>query len=701
MYLQHFGFESPPFTRQPNPDVFFSQAGRKNILKALRHDLQQEHAVMLLTGPKGAGKTTCCRLIRHRLDGSSYKVVYLDTPVGSFEALLRQICGQLGMSSTADIEQDITVVLQPLLQSQKDKGRRVLLLIDDAEKMFLAALERLFRLLDEMNTTYGMQMFLAGQPALNASIEQLSDYCEDVRIASIYELTPFSEEESAAYLTYRLRTAKHTKGKKKKKAPLFSEEAVQKIARLGKGIPGLIDEIAETSLEKAALHKADAVQLNHVALPEKPQITSSPTGDTEDKKRGKGLLLLLALILFALFFFARPSLFSTQKKTGRQPIQASVTLSPENTEIEIAVPAVPEEEETSLPFAVEAVEKDVEGNENQAETSSSPQEEEKTSLLSLPVPQRPDFKKKDKNEASEDNTTADSESQAPAEEESTASTSITLIEEEKDEEKEKAPVQENIPKSETSETKKQELKEAVQSASSSEGDTETLTTAKKLPVIQPTSIIELTPGMKKTKPPGSQNPSPATETHNTDSTTSTNTAPPKQKTLIPVASAQGIAPSASPNASSNASSNVSPPSSPPPSTRETEAIQVPKITIPTISSPSRAIKADQFFARYLGAGSRWTKEAYGDKFTVQLLVLSSDDVVKNIKNMIVRDEYQEHQRKLYILRRKTLPPTFFVCYGVYGSIDEARNARNTMPLFLRKHHPYALSITDVLAKARD
>ncbi|MCI5120692.1 MAG: hypothetical protein D3908_05785 [Candidatus Electrothrix sp. AUS4] len=111
--------------------------------------------------------------------------------------------------------------------------------------------------------------------------------------------------------------------------------------------------------------------------------------------------------------------------------------------------------------------------------------------------------------------------------------------------------------------------------------------------------------------------------------------------------------------------------------------------------------ADRLFARYLGAGNRWNKKDYGNKFTVQLLVLSTDDAEENVKKMIVRDEYQEHKTKLYILRRNTLPPTLFVCYGVYSSMDAARTARNAMPLFLRKHHPYALSIGDVLAKARD
>jgi len=56
---------------------------------------------------------------------------------------------------------------------------------------------------------------------------------------------------------------------------------------------------------------------------------------------------------------------------------------------------------------------------------------------------------------------------------------------------------------------------------------------------------------------------------------------------------------------------------------------------------------------------------------------------------------------LYILNKKTSPPTLFVFYGTYDSMEQARQARNNMPLFLRKHHPYALSISDAMKKTED
>jgi septal ring-binding cell division protein DamX len=174
--------------------------------------------------------------------------------------------------------------------------------------------------------------------------------------------------------------------------------------------------------------------------------------------------------------------------------------------------------------------------------------------------------------------------------------------------------------------------------------------------------------------------------------------PPGQKTLVPVASARISSPAPAALKKTAPSASVK-------ETRASKAVQIPKINITPairpVSSQPRLIGADQLFNRYTRAGNRWNEKKYGNKFTVQLLVLSTSNAIARVKSMIVRKEYQEHGRKFYILHRNTIPPTLFVCYGVYSSMEEARNARNTMPLFLRKHHPYALSIRDVLAKARD
>ncbi|MCI5130391.1 MAG: AAA family ATPase, partial [Candidatus Electrothrix sp. EH2] len=503
MYLQHFGFEHSPFTRRPNPDVFFAQAGRKKIMTALHHDLRQGHAAMLLTGPEGSGKTLFCQQIQHYPEERSNKIVYLENPVGSFNQLLRQICRNSGMSLPENMEQENTAVLEDILEKQKKQGRHVVLLIDEAEKMFLAALERLFHLLNRMNKDYGMQILLVGRSALKVSVEQLSAYCEDVSIASSYNLKALSAAETAAYLSYRLKTAGNAKGAER---TVFAEKAVQEIFRLSKGLPGVIDGIAETALQNAASAQADTVLPVHVVVPDDPVAGPAQGGGKKTGSRKAGLLFVLFLILLTVFLFGRRSFFSFfphQEETAQEAVQEPVRVVPENTEISIAVPEVIEE----LPLPIEEKDKIV-SSESSQESSPASQDIEKTSLFARPVPQHPVLNKEgDKKEAVSSKAQqaapkAPIQIQSIAEEKPSRQKNITQSEQRHEERTEKVvqgKEKESPDATAVPVLSPEDLKQAAQTASSAEASTEART-AKHLPVIPPARIIILQPRMKKTRP---------------------------------------------------------------------------------------------------------------------------------------------------------------------------------------------------------
>ncbi|MCW5199374.1 hypothetical protein VU05_01375, partial [Desulfobulbus sp. F1] len=106
--------------------------------------------------------------------------------------------------------------------------------------------------------------------------------------------------------------------------------------------------------------------------------------------------------------------------------------------------------------------------------------------------------------------------------------------------------------------------------------------------------------------------------------------------------------------------------------------------------------ADPLYQELLAAGSLLKNSRSAGRYTIQLTALSSPNAAKE---MIVRDEYLEHRSQLKLLRRQNSPSSLFVFYGSYGSMEEAQAAVDNMPLFLRKqHHPSALPIADALQK---
>lgn len=111
--------------------------------------------------------------------------------------------------------------------------------------------------------------------------------------------------------------------------------------------------------------------------------------------------------------------------------------------------------------------------------------------------------------------------------------------------------------------------------------------------------------------------------------------------------------------------------------------------------------ARRLFVARLAAGSTWVTGASQGKYTIQLMVLSAEQGEENLQRMLSEKPYADIVNQLYILRRTaSVDPLVLVYYGVYASMADARNARNTMPRFLREHHPYAISIKGAVDKVK-
>jgi septal ring-binding cell division protein DamX len=111
-------------------------------------------------------------------------------------------------------------------------------------------------------------------------------------------------------------------------------------------------------------------------------------------------------------------------------------------------------------------------------------------------------------------------------------------------------------------------------------------------------------------------------------------------------------------------------------------------------------EAAAIFQERLRATSNWLAWAYRGGYTIQLMMLTADDAEKNLKSIFAQEEYAPIKDDMYIIRRNS-PPALFVYYGMYDTLEAARQARNNMPPFLREHNPYALSIKEALKKTEE
>lgn len=110
------------------------------------------------------------------------------------------------------------------------------------------------------------------------------------------------------------------------------------------------------------------------------------------------------------------------------------------------------------------------------------------------------------------------------------------------------------------------------------------------------------------------------------------------------------------------------------------------------------LTVDQLYNSRVAAGRAWKTGAKDRMYTIQLMALTAENAEKNLKQMLSQENYRQHAAELYIFKKNGPLPVILVYYGEYSTIAEARNKRKTVPAFLHKHKPYAISIKGAVAK---
>lgn len=259
MYESHFGLIAKPFQLSPDPDFFFSSSGHKRALSYLQYGLSQGEGFIVITGEVGTGKTTLMRNLLNNIDSNSVIAAQLVTTKLEADDLLRMICSSFGMPAEG---KDKAVLLQQFhdfLLAAYQAGRRVLLVVDEAQNLPATAIEEL-RMLSNFQMTDAplLQSFLLGQPELRGIIQQPSMEQFRQRIIASCHLKPLSAEELREYILWRLSVAGWAQN------PRFSEPVFAVIHRHTGGVPRRINVFCDRLLLFCFLEELTNIDIDAV-----------------------------------------------------------------------------------------------------------------------------------------------------------------------------------------------------------------------------------------------------------------------------------------------------------------------------------------------------------------------------------------------------------------------------------------------------
>lgn len=242
MYEAFYGLKSKPFQLNPDPSFYFGSKQHRRAQAYLEYGLHQSEGFIVVTGEIGAGKTTIVRGLLERLDEKKVVAAQLVSTQLDAEDTLKLVGAAFGLPTKGMSKSDILMTLEAFLTDQVCKGKRCLLIVDEAQNLTPRAVEELRMLSNfQFDSQAILQSFLIGQPEFRQILQ--SPHMQQLRqrvIASCH-IGPLDLEDTTAYVDHRMKTAGASQ-------PAFDVSTYAVIHQAAGGVPRRINTVCDRML---------------------------------------------------------------------------------------------------------------------------------------------------------------------------------------------------------------------------------------------------------------------------------------------------------------------------------------------------------------------------------------------------------------------------------------------------------------------
>jgi general secretion pathway protein A len=258
MYLELFKLQELPFRLTPDPQFLYLSKHHARAKAYMESTIWFTDGFVVITGEIGSGKTTLIETFLKELEKDVVVAQINQTQVSAIE-FLQSVLVQFGFQPFRMKKAELLSTLNEFLVEQYANGRRVLLIVDEAQNLSNKVLEEI-RLLSGVETTKEkvLRIILAGQPELNEKLNSQGLIQLAQRIRLRFHLTALSKSDATAYIQHRLEVA-GSQGRQ-----IFDPETYPVIYRYTGGVPRLVNTLCDTALMAAFAQDSDVVTLEHL-----------------------------------------------------------------------------------------------------------------------------------------------------------------------------------------------------------------------------------------------------------------------------------------------------------------------------------------------------------------------------------------------------------------------------------------------------
>lgn len=714
--------ECSPFTEEFIPQHFHPEISRLNLLKNIRQDLAEGVPIVVVTGDPGSGKSVIGRMLASESpDGNN--CIYFDKTVIAFENVVKTVARVVGVEVTDISRKGIAAAVEKIAERVEALSYRLTLIFDGAERIYLATLERIRKMLDRLNTEgVCMQVVFLGRAGLLDNLTQLSICNLNDVSEKRYALQPLSLSETALYLEMCVGSMSQAD------ASLFDTETVEHIYHVSRGNFRKINQCAERLLKRLNSHPSGSDLLNsagdYAIAPEtdgKVRRSFFALSDYPAQVKlivGGTLAATLAVGLIIASGNKEHEGPATEPVAHRQPVETtakalSESMAPEKVLAKTAQPeSVSKSEGGVFPAEEPGTEQSVGQQEGQQilNTADSEQADIVVDRLSGEpkegaVQMSADAGKVEMLEESDD--TLSQQEAPPVVSADEAEEAIVRIEPQSAAKKNlESPTEVTRPLSLKKELSKRIVAEnSVVSELQVEDNSSAVIAASNTTLSEAEAVgqafsaedvhrvfeepLEYVPTEQKLL--GGQESKIYQE-----QVASVLDVQKASAELVMNTAAEGSGTAAEPKkVVKPREATVARIDSEKAKTKKTPVVGaalVEQQEAATAGTAQPEPAAEDLYLNRLAAGQSWLNGDNDGKYTMQLMVLSDENARVNIERMLISDGYRQEVDNLFILEGEQNPAQVYVFYGEYESMEAARKARDTVSEVLKEHNPYVLSV---------
>jgi general secretion pathway protein A len=258
MYLEPFKLKELPFRLSPDPQFLYLSKQHARAKAYMESTIWFTDGFVVITGEIGSGKTTLIESFLKEVQTDVVVAQINQTQVSAID-FLQAVLVQFGFSPFKMKKAELIATINNFLIEQYAAGRKVLLIVDEAQNLSMRVLEEI-RLLSGVETTKEkvLRIILAGQPELNEKLDapELVQLTQRIRLR--FHLSTLTQAEMRAYIQHRLEVAGG--GDRQ----IFAEDTFAEIFRYTGGVPRLINTLCDTSMMAAYTASRECVTLEDV-----------------------------------------------------------------------------------------------------------------------------------------------------------------------------------------------------------------------------------------------------------------------------------------------------------------------------------------------------------------------------------------------------------------------------------------------------